>query len=130
MGKEYRPPSSSLCHILSKFLFNPRPHCATYEGLHYWCCGLNSAIDIQQVYLGCTEFAFFRQYNVLRKSVHQCHVLCEYVKGQGVGLSSYVVEFSGHGVSVTVSALVRVVTNHNRHVCNLCALFIPCITIF
>jgi len=52
------------------------------------------------------------------------------VKGKGLRLSSYVDELSGHVVSVKLYALLRVVTNHNRHTCNVCTSFIPCITIF
>lgn len=83
------------------------------------------------MYLDSTEFTIFRQYRVCVRqfiSVACCVNVC--VKSQGVGLSSYVVKLSGHVVSVTLSVLVRVVTNHNIYVCNVCILFIPCITIF
>ena len=83
------------------------------------------------MYLGCNEFAVFRQYKVcVSQFISVACCVNVSVKGQEVGLSSYVVEFSGHVVSVTVTVLVRVVTNHNRHVCNVCTLFIPRVVIF
>ena len=56
-----------------------------------------------KVYLRCTEFAVFRQYTVCVSQfiIVACCVNVS-IKGQGVGLSSYVVELSGHVVSVNI----------------------------